>query len=114
MRSLDPNIVRVEREGIAALDAVPLEALEEELRHRCIAVVRIEYIDILGPKPGALVHSPRGAVGPVLDLVQIFLCAALPEVVLRVIEHIDRRLAHVAGALGLMPISDNVRDSAAW
>jgi len=27
-----------------------------------------------------------------------------------VIEHIDPRLPHVAGALGLMPISDNVRD----
>jgi hypothetical protein len=28
---------------------VPLEALQEELRHRCIAVVRIEYINVLGP-----------------------------------------------------------------
>ena len=33
MRSLDPDIARVEREGIAAFDAVPLEGLEEELRH---------------------------------------------------------------------------------
>ena len=100
VRSLDPDIAGVEREGIAAFDAVPLEGLQEELRHRCIAVVRIEYINVLGPQPGALVHSPGGAVGPVLDLVQIFLCAALPEVVLRVIEHIDRPLPHVAGALG--------------
>jgi hypothetical protein len=61
---------------------VPLEALEEELCHRGIAVVRIEYIDVLGPKPGALVHPLGSAVGPVLDLVQIFLCGALPEVVL--------------------------------
>ena len=114
VRSLDPDIVRVEREGIAAFDAVPLEGLQEELRHRRIAVVRIEDIDVRGPEPGPLVHPPGGAVGPVLDLVQIFLCAALPEIVLRVIEHIDRRLPHVAGALGLMPISDNVRDSAAW
>src|SRR4029077_9088925 len=82
VRSLDPDIARVEGEGIAPLDAVPLEGLQEELRHRCIAVVRIEYIDVLGRKPGTLVHSPGGAVGPVLDLVQIFLCAALPEVVL--------------------------------
>jgi hypothetical protein len=74
VRSFDPDIARVEREGIAAFDAVPLVALEEELRHRRIAVVSIEYIDVLGPKPGALVHSPGGAVGPVLDLVQIFLC----------------------------------------
>src|SRR5215469_11880179 len=100
MRSLDPDIARVEREGIAAFDAVPLEGLEEELRHRCIAVVRIEYIDVLGPKPGALVHSPGGAVCPVLDLVQIGLRGALLKIVLRVIEHIDRRLLHIAGALG--------------
>jgi hypothetical protein len=82
VRSLDPDIAGVEREGVAALDIVPLEALKKELRHRCIAVVRIEYIDVLGAKPGTLVHSPGGAVGPVLDLVQIFLCAALPEIVL--------------------------------
>ena len=68
VRSLDPDIAGVEREGIAAFDAVPLEGLQEELRHGRIAVVRIEYINVLGPKPGALVHSPGGAVGPVLDL----------------------------------------------
>src|SRR5580700_11477015 len=62
VRSLDPDIAGVEREGIAAFDAVPLEALQKELRHRCIAVVRIEYIDVLGPKPGTLVHSAGGAV----------------------------------------------------
>src|SRR6516162_7429319 len=100
VRSLDPDVAGIEREGVAAVDAVPLEALQKELRHRGIAVVRIEYIDVLGPKPGAPIHSPGGAVDPVLDLVQIFLCAALPEIVLRVIEHIDRRLLHVAGALG--------------
>src|SRR5256885_10571230 len=82
VRSLDADIARVELEGIAAFDAVPLEGLQEELRHRCIAVVRIEYIDVLGPKSGTLIHSAGGAVGPVLDLVQIFLCAALPEIVL--------------------------------
>src|SRR3989440_9362801 len=30
VRSLDPDIARVEREGIAAFDAVPLEGLQEE------------------------------------------------------------------------------------
>src|SRR5579862_1150560 len=100
VRALDPDVALVELEGVAALDAVPLEGLEEKLRHRGIAVVRIEYIDVVGPEPGALVHSPGGAVGPVLDLVQIFLGAALPEIVLRVVEHIDRLLPHVAGALG--------------
>src|SRR6266481_2568357 len=61
VRSLDPDIARVEREGIAAFDAVPLEGLQEELRHRCIAVARIEYIDVVKAKPGSLVHSPGGA-----------------------------------------------------
>jgi hypothetical protein len=37
VRSLDPDIARVEREGIAAFDAVPLEGLQEELRHGCIS-----------------------------------------------------------------------------
>ena len=64
VRSLDPDIAGVEREGIAAFDAVPLEGLQEELRHRGIAVVRIEYIDVIGPKPGTLVHSPGGRVRP--------------------------------------------------
>ena len=82
VRPLDPDIAGVEREGIAAFDAVPLEGFQEELRHGCIAVVRIEYIDVVGPEPGTLVHSPGGAVGPVLDLVQIGLFGALPEVVL--------------------------------
>ena len=40
-REVDPDIARAEREGIAAIDAVPLEGLREELRHGCIAVVRI-------------------------------------------------------------------------
>src|SRR5579872_901345 len=91
MRSLHPDVARVECEGIATFDAVPLEALKEELRHGCIAIVRIEYINVSRPKPGALIHPPRGAVGPVLDLVEIGLCAALLEIVLRVVEHIDRR-----------------------
>jgi hypothetical protein len=45
-------------------------------------VVGIEDIDIVGPEPGTLVHSPGGAVGPLLDLVQVFLRGALPEAVL--------------------------------
>jgi hypothetical protein len=47
----------VEREGIAAFDAVPLERFQEELRHGCIAVVRIEYIAVLRLKPGTLVRG---------------------------------------------------------
>jgi hypothetical protein len=37
MRSLDLDVAGVEREGIAAFDAVPLEGLQEEPRHRCIS-----------------------------------------------------------------------------
>src|SRR5262249_38087137 len=57
VRTFNPDIVRVERERIAAFDTVPLEGLQEELRHGCIAVVRIEDVHVLGPKPGTLVHS---------------------------------------------------------
>jgi len=64
VRCLDTDIARVEREGIAAFDAVLLEGLHKELRHRCIAVVRIEYIDVRRPKPGALAHSPGGRGRP--------------------------------------------------
>lgn len=38
------TLARLERKGIAAFDAVPPERLQEELRHRRIAVVRIEDI----------------------------------------------------------------------
>jgi hypothetical protein len=41
VRSLDPDIARVEREVIAAFDAATLERLQEELRYGCIAVVRV-------------------------------------------------------------------------
>src|SRR5690242_5770044 len=47
VRSLDPDVAGIEREGIAAFDPVPLESLEEKLRHGCVAVVRIEYLDVL-------------------------------------------------------------------
>ena len=53
MRYLDPDIAGVEREGIAAFDVVPLEGHQEELRHRGIAIVGIEYIDVLGPSPAS-------------------------------------------------------------
>jgi hypothetical protein len=56
VRSFDPDIARAEREGVAAFDAAPPEGLQEELRHRCIAVVTIEYVNVLGPESGTLVH----------------------------------------------------------
>src|SRR3954453_3545029 len=83
--SLHADIARIEREGIAAFDAVPLERLQEELRHDRIALIGIEDINVDGPKPGALVHPLRSPVSPVLDLLQIGLRAALPEAMLGVI-----------------------------
>jgi len=53
VRSLDPDITSVEGEGISAFYAVPLEALQKELRHRCMTVVRIEYINVVGRKHSA-------------------------------------------------------------
>ena len=100
MRSLDSNVASIEREGLAALDAVPLEGFQEELRHGCITVVGIEYVDVLRAEPGTLVHSAGGAIGPVLDLIQVRLRGALPEIVLGVVQHVDRRLPHVASAIG--------------
>ena len=41
VRSFDPDIAGIERKGVAALDAAPLESLQEELRHRGIAIVTI-------------------------------------------------------------------------
>jgi hypothetical protein len=38
VRSLDLDIASVERGGIATSDAVPVEGLQEELRHGYIAV----------------------------------------------------------------------------
>ena len=81
MRSLDPDIAGVERKGIAAFEAVPLEGLAPTppspasgggLGRGCIAVVRIEYIDVLEAEPGTLVHSPGGAVGPVRCFPKIY------------------------------------------
>jgi hypothetical protein len=56
--------------------------VQGRVREGVHSVVRIKYIDVLESEPGTLIHSPGGAVGPFLDLVQIFLCAALPEIVL--------------------------------
>src|SRR4029079_19455013 len=51
VRALDPDVAGVESEVVAALDAVPLEALQKELRHDRIAVVGIEDVDVAWPEP---------------------------------------------------------------
>ena len=64
VRSLDSDIAGVEREGIAAFDAVRLEGFREELHHRRMAIVSIEYINVLWPKPGTIVHFLGGRGRP--------------------------------------------------
>ena len=58
----DADIAGVEREGVAALHAVPLERFQVELGHDGVAVVRVEDVDVLRAEPGAFVHParPRG------------------------------------------------------
>src|SRR5437870_5297916 len=46
MRTLDTDVSAVKREGVAAFHAVPLERLQVELGHDCVAVVRIEDVDV--------------------------------------------------------------------
>ena len=66
VRSLDPDVAGVEREGVAAFDAVPLDGLAPTLPSPvsegggCIALVRIESVNVLGSEPGTLVHSLGG------------------------------------------------------
>src|SRR5688500_13222580 len=49
MRALDANIVRVKREGVAALHAVPLEPFEKELGHGGVTVIRVENVHVRRP-----------------------------------------------------------------
>src|SRR5262245_27129591 len=45
VRAFDPDVVGVKIVSLSQLDSVPSEALEERLREREIAVVRIEDVD---------------------------------------------------------------------
>ena len=65
-----------------------------------VAIVGVEDVDVLRAEPGTLIHPPGRAVGPVLDLVQVWLRGALSEVMLRMVQHVDRRLPHIPRALG--------------
>jgi hypothetical protein len=99
MRAFDSDICRIKREGLAALHAMPLKRFQKELRHGGVPIVRVEDVDVLRPKPGPLIHPPSCAVGPLFDFIQIWLCRALSEVVLRMVQHVDRRLLHIPSAL---------------
>src|SRR5215471_10564196 len=100
MRPLDSDITSIKREGLTALHAVPLEPFQEELRHGGVPIVRVKNVDVLRAKPGTLIHPASRAVGPVLYFVQIGLRSTLSEVMLGMIQHVDRWSPHVPGALG--------------
>jgi len=100
MRTLHSNVVRVKGERVSSLYAVPLEGLQKKLGHRSVTVVGVKNINICGAEPGALKHSPSGAVRPVFYLVQIRLGGALREIVLGMVEYVHGWLPHVPGALG--------------
>ena len=79
---------------------MPLEGLQEKLRHGGVAIIRVEDIYVLGTQANALVHPAGCPVRPVLYLVKSRLGAARVEVVLGVVEDVNGRLLHVPSALG--------------
>src|SRR5712692_3617339 len=100
MRTLDADIASVKSEGITALHTVPLKSFQEELAHGGVTIVGVKDVDVLRAEPGTLIHPPGRAVGPVLYLVQVGLGGALSEVMLCMVQHVDRRLLHIPSALG--------------
>src|SRR4029453_10795981 len=58
MRTFHPDVVGIKVVGLSSLDTVPLEALEELLCEREVAVVRVEDVNIRRPEPRALPHLP--------------------------------------------------------
>ena len=95
MRTLNPDVVRVEGEGVSPLNPVPLEGLQVKLGHYGVAVVGVEDVHIRRTKAGALIHPLRGAVRPILDLVQVRLGGAVREIVLGMVEYVHGRLSHI-------------------
>ena len=99
MRAFDPDVVGIEVVRLPPLDAVPLEALEELLGEREVAVVRVEYIDIRWAQPGTLPHLACEAGDRLLVLVQSRHRAPTPAVLLCMVEDVDRLLPQVPGTL---------------
>ena len=51
VRPFDPDVVGIEVVGLSPLDAVPLEAIQELLGEREVAVVWVEYVDVVRAQP---------------------------------------------------------------
>ena len=62
MRTLYPDVTGIECVGVSPLHSVPLKGLQPELGHGGVAIVGVEYVDVLGTEPSALEHHPGHAV----------------------------------------------------
>src|SRR5215831_2791393 len=99
MRTFHPNVVGIKVVGLSELDTVPLEALEELLREREVAVVRVEDVHIRRPEPRSLPHLPCQAGDRRLMLLQSCHGAPASASVLGMVEDVDRLLPQVLGTL---------------
>src|SRR5262247_4396511 len=99
MRTFHSDVVGVKVVGLSELDTVPLEALEELLREREVAVVRVEDVNIRRPEPRSLPHLPCQAGDRLLMLLQRCHGAPAAAIVLGMIEDVDRLLPQVLGPL---------------
>src|SRR5882724_1457252 len=99
MRTFNPDVVGIQVVGVSSLDTVPLEALEELLREREVAVVRVEDIHIRRTEPRSLPHLPCQAGDRLLMLLQRCHGGPASAIVLGTVEEVERLLPQVLGPL---------------
>src|SRR5215470_4134772 len=99
MRTFYPDVVGIKVVRLSPLDAVPLEAFEELLREREVAVVRVEDVNIRRPEPRSLPHLPGQAGDRRLMLLQRGHGAPASAIVLGVVQDVDWLLLQVLGPL---------------
>src|SRR5712691_5812075 len=100
MRTFHPDVVGIQVVRLSPLDPVPLEALEELLGEREVAVVRIEDVHIRRTEPRSLPHLPCQAGDRCLMLLQRGHGTPASAIVLGMVEDIDWLLPQVLGPLG--------------
>src|SRR5215510_9125097 len=99
MWTFNPDVVGIKVVSFSPLDTVPLEALEELLCEREVAVVRVEDVHIRRPEPRALPHLPGQAGDRRLMLLQRGHGAPAAAIVLGMVEDVNRLLPQVLGPL---------------
>src|SRR5215475_15440812 len=99
MRTFHPDVVGIKVVGLSELDTVPLEALEELLGEREIAVVRVEDVNIHRTETRALPHLPCQAGDRRLMLLQRGHGAPASASILGMVQDVDRLLTQVLGPL---------------